>query len=83
MSLIFKYLWWKFFGVLELESDEVSIDKSLLKFLETLKFDSNKLNSETWNDDLNEHFLFLKICIIQGLEAWIRKGSLICSLLSF
>ena len=69
MSLIFKYLWWKFFGVLELESDEVSIDKSLLKFLETLKFDSNKLNSETWNDDLNEHFLFLKICIIRGLEA--------------
>ena len=40
--LIFKDLWWKFFGAFKLEFDEASMEQSLLKFLVALKFDSSR-----------------------------------------
>ena len=42
MLLIFEDLWWKFFGVLELEFNEISMGQSL-KFLEALKLDLSNL----------------------------------------
>ena len=82
--LIFEHLWWKFFGALELESNETSMDQSLWSFwrLQSLiPVEFWDLERIIWMNVLRLRRFVVKV--LWALEAWIHRASLVCSFLVF